>query len=604
MADEETALVTTSDGDRSQPSVAPATATPVDRWHLLVFHAGSSSLFPLPPDGEVLIGRGEDAQLRIAHTSISRAHARIVLAGERATLTDLGSHNGTRVNGIRLARAHDLKPGDVISLGAATLVLQHDAQGAPRRSIVERSQLQERLAEEVARAIRFSRPVTLISIDLGQPLPPLKLAEIVLPGLELINVVGMGGPNELLVVLPEVAVDAAQPVAARLVALLAELAPEARAGLASCPAHAADADALIGVARNTANHARPGHTLAADETVTVRRIGEHRVVIADPAMIHLYDLIARVAESDLPVLILGETGVGKEIAAAAIHQGSRRRDKPLVAINCAAIQELLVESELFGYERGAFSGATAAKPGRLESAHGGTVLLDEVGELSATAQAKLLRAVETRRISRLGAVTERELDIRLLCATNRNLEEEIARGRFRQDLFFRISAATVTLPPLHERPGEIALLAADFLQHFCDELARPLKTLSPEAREALVAYRWPGNVRELKHLMHYLASVVTDRVIEPHHILPRLRGERARTSPLPSAAPSPAGDAAPQFRRVEDEVRELEKDRMERALAAAEGNQRRAAELIGMPLRTFTAKMSRYQIVPSRRRPR
>ena len=603
---EQTLVYRTSDAERRPPDEHPA--------HLIVFHNGSSSLFPLPPAGELLIGRGENAELRIAHSSVSRAHARLTVDNGRVRLADLGSHNGTRVNGIRIASEQELAAGDVVSLGPVTLVLERESGGVARRSIAERSQLRERIGEEVARAIRFARPLTLVAIDLRRPVAPAKLADAVLPRLEPVNIIGLASPSELVIVLPELAIDGATSIATAVVAHLAPLAPEARAGMAACPQHAADGDALTAMARAAAAEARAGQVIAAHQTVTTRVVGEHRVLIADPAMMHLYDLIGRVAASDLPVLILGETGVGKEVAAASIHFASARHKKPLVAINCAAIHEPLLESELFGYERGAFSGATTSKPGRLESAAGGTVLLDEVGELSATAQAKLLRVVETKRISRLGSVQEREIDIRLVCATNRNLEAEIERGRFREDLYFRISAATVNLPPLRDRPGEIQLLASSFLQQFCNEAGGPAKTLSAATRDLLARHRWPGNVRELKNLMHYVATVVPDAVIEPHHVQPRL-GTRTRggAPSAPSAAaderpPTPWRDKTtptalpePQFRKLEDEVRELERDRIARALEAAHGHQGRAAELIGVPLRTFTTKMRLYGLNPPKR---
>ncbi|ADO68529.1 Sigma-54 dependent transcriptional regulator [Stigmatella aurantiaca DW4/3-1] len=226
-------------------------------------------------------------------------------------------------------------------------------------------------------------------------------------------------------------------------------------------------------------------------------LGERVIVVADPAVQRLYELIRRLAASALPVLILGETGAGKENAAFALHHWSRRTGKPFVALNCATIAEPLAESELFGHEKGAFTGAAAPKPGLLETAAGGTVFLDEVGELPLAAQAKLLRALETQRILRVGSTKEREIDIRVVAATHRHLEKEVEAGRFRKDLFFRLGAASVVLPPLRDRPDEVSVLAWRFLTQACAASERPPLVLSQAFLDALSRYDWPGNVREL-----------------------------------------------------------------------------------------------------------
>jgi two-component system response regulator AtoC len=278
-----------------------------------------------------------------------------------------------------------------------------------------------------------------------------------------------------------------------------------------------------------------------------------------------------------------------------------------VVLNCAALQETLVESELFGYEKGAFTGAAASKPGLLEIASGGTVFLDEVGDLSAAAQAKVLRALEVGRLTRLGDVRERDIDIRLVCATNRDLEAEVDAGRFRRDLYFRLSAGTVVLPPLRDRPREVPLLARRFLGAACAKLHRSEMIIAPAAMVALAAYDWPGNVRELKNAMEFVAAVLVEDQVEVWHLPGKLLGESERNDAGPWAGEAPrarpANGGAESFRAdadrlgfrpVADELRELEKRRMREALDASVGVQRRAAELIGMPLRTFTMKFKQY----------
>jgi transcriptional regulator with GAF, ATPase, and Fis domain len=333
-----------------------------------------------------------------------------------------------------------------------------------------------------------------------------------------------------------------------------------------------------------------------DESITLPRedvrmlaIGDRQVVIADPAMARLYELLERLAASELPVLVCGETGAGKEVAASALHQLSRRNTRPLVSLNCAAIHDNLVESELFGYERGAFSGAVTSKPGLLETASGGSLFLDEIGDLPATAQAKLLRVIETKRVLRLGDVRERSIDIRIIAATNRDLIEDVVSGRFRRDLFFRLSGATLWLPPLRDRPRELTILADMFLRDACERQGRAPMQLSPDAHRKLLAMQWPGNVRELKHLMEYVSAAVDVAVVEPHHLDSGVRAESPRSQIV-------VENSTPlrRFRPLAEEIRELEHARISAALTAACGNQRAAAQLLAMPLRTFVFKLKQY----------
>jgi DNA-binding NtrC family response regulator len=337
--------------------------------------------------------------------------------------------------------------------------------------------------------------------------------------------------------------------------------------------------------------------------VTDLRLGERTVVVADPAMVRLYELIRRLAASELPVLILGETGAGKENAAFAVHHWSRRSDKPFVAINCASIAETLVESELFGHEKGAFTGAAASKPGLFETANEGTVFLDEVGELPLAVQAKLLRALETRRILRVGGTREREIDIRIVAATHRHLETEVAAGRFRQDLFFRLGVATVVLPALRDRQYEVRVLAERFLAAAGASSGGGPLSLAPGTLAILERYGWPGNVRELKNTLEYVAATVTEPVVEPRHLPERILAAvvppvaPSAAAPGPEGGPSEASPGSEPLRRavpLAEELRTLERERMAEALRVTGGVKVRAAELLGMPLRTFTFKCKQY----------
>jgi two-component system, NtrC family, response regulator AtoC len=350
---------------------------------------------------------------------------------------------------------------------------------------------------------------------------------------------------------------------------------------------------MTSMSRTAARRAKAGTAGEPSEAATRIELGARHVWIADPAMSRVFALLERIAVSALPVLITGETGVGKENAAYAVHHWSKRTG-PFIAVNCAAIgPESLVESELFGHERGAFTGATSAKAGLFESAAGGTVFLDEVGELPASVQAKLLRALETRRITRIGETREREIDVRIVAATNRALEVEVSEERFRRDLYFRLGGATVVLPPLRDRRCEIPVLAHQFLVAACAGAARDVMTITPAAMQVLLTHSWPGNVRELKNTIDYVVAAAPDDRVEPIDLPERLGGGSIAPAEAPAATTPTSGG---QFRPIAEELKELERRRMAEALAAAGGVKTRAASLIEMPIRTFTLKLKQYRL--------
>lgn len=571
------------------------------RFYLLVVTQETSSIHHLPQAGTILIGRVPEAGIQLHGTAVSRKHASIAIEEGEVRITDLGSSNGTCVNGHRIQGVQPLVSGDAISIGDIMLVLnsaagRRSAAGRPAASLEE---LRRRLKEEIERSRRYQRPLSLLALHFVAP-PQDRAAVLAalaskLPQLHLSS---WSTDAELLIMAPDLASEQGIALAAQLVASLPEGTPEIGAGLACCPADGCDADTLLTASRAAAEAARPSSVMAAQHTATRLQMADRTVLIADPAMMRIYELIRRIAVSDLQVLICGETGVGKENAAFAVHHHSRRSDGPFVAINCAAIPESLVESELFGHEKGAFSGAISSKLGLLESAHGGTVFLDEVGELPLAVQAKLLRALEARCISRVGALRDREIDIRVVAATNRDLEEEVTAGRFRKDLYFRLLAATVILPPLRERPREISLLARTFLADACQRLQRQPATLSAEALQVLSCYGWPGNVRELKNTMDYVAAATQESVVLPHHLPERISGQQpvATASATAPDRPGAAPEGPSTFRPLPEEIRELEVRRLTQALEAAGGVKARAANLIGMPIRTFADRLKHHGI--------
>lgn len=332
-------------------------------------------------------------------------------------------------------------------------------------------------------------------------------------------------------------------------------------------------------------------------------------VIADPTMQRLYALLDVIAPSPLNVLVLGETGTGKEIFAEAIHTGSSRAGAPFLRINCAALSGSLLESELFGHEKGAFTGALGAKMGLFEAADGGTLFLDEVGELPIDTQAKLLRAIEYGEITRLGSVTPRRVDVRYVAATNRDIQQLIGEQRFRSDLFFRLNGFSVTLPPLRKRPKEIIPLARLFLQRAAQ--GRPF-VIAPEAEQTLLSYGWPGNVRELKSVVER-ALVLSGPAshIEPAHLHLPSASESA-PPPIPSRSPS----EAPPFATSEapaigmdtasgdlrSQRESWERSQILSALEKTSGNQKEAAVLLGISRRTLINKIEAYGIARPRKR--
>jgi DNA-binding NtrC family response regulator len=301
-----------------------------------------------------------------------------------------------------------------------------------------------------------------------------------------------------------------------------------------------------------------------------RQAEAHRIITRNPQFLSILESVQKIARSNLPVLISGESGVGKELIARAIHGASPRSSGPFIPINCSAIPENMLESELFGHEKGAFTGAHLRKLGLLEVAHGGVLFLDEVSELIPNLQAKLLRAIETGSFFKVGGTRETSIDTRFLAATNRNLEEEAAKGRFRMDLFFRLSALTVAIPPLRERQEDIALLVDHFIQENPEFQKR---RFGNEALKVLERYPWPGNVRELKNIVHRTLLLTDKEVVEPGD-LPR----------------SLFADYRPASKRLE----EVEKEHILRVLKETGGRRGKAAEILGMDPKTLYRKMLSY----------
>jgi two-component system, NtrC family, response regulator AtoC len=586
--------MTSADQTASRLVRGPTDEGPPGTAYLLVVENDSSSIFHLPRAGAIVVGRGAEAELRLSHATTSKRHATIRVEDGVMRVADLGSHNGTRVNGELVQESRMLGSGDVVSVGDVVLVVHVSSPVVVLRATSAETGWRRRLVEEMDRAVTHHRSLAVIAVGGVDPPAVAKMAAT----LRLIDVVGEGTDGHALLLLPEVDRAQAREIAEAALAAVHPGAPNVRAGLAMCPTDACDADTILLAARAAARRADAGHCAEAEAAATRISLGERHVMVADPAMTRVFALLERLAGSVLPVLITGESGVGKENAAFAVHHWSKREGS-FIAVNCAAIgPESLVESVLFGHDKGAFTGATSAKAGLFESAVGGTVFLDELGELPLAVQAKLLRALEAKCVTRLGETKERPIDVRLVAATNRSLADEVKAGRFREDLYFRLFGATVILPPLRDRKCEIAMLARGFLRDACKRANRPETTITPGAMQALLTYTWPGNIRELKNAMEYVTATAPDDRVEDYDLPEWLGGATPSNTPPPTTLP-PAKvpvDAGTTFRPIAEEVRELERLRMAQALAATGGVRTRAAQLIDMPIRTFTLKLKQYKL--------
>jgi two-component system NtrC family response regulator len=304
------------------------------------------------------------------------------------------------------------------------------------------------------------------------------------------------------------------------------------------------------------------------------------IIARSDAMTKVCRVIEKIAPTSATALLLGESGTGKELLARALHQLSDRKDKPFVAINCAAIPENLLESELFGYERGAFTGASRSTPGKIETADTGTLFLDEIGDMPTPLQAKLLRFLQDRRVERLGSRESHPVDVRIVCATNQNLDAAVKNGSFREDLYFRIAGVTVRIPPLRERSGDAVILAHRLTRKFCEMHGTPPLKLSPDAIAAIDAYAWPGNVRELENRINGAVLLAEERQISAADI------------GLAEAA------EAPSLPTLRDARRLAERDAIQRVLAASDGNLSRAAGLLGISRPTLYDLLGSHDLQP------
>jgi len=337
-------------------------------------------------------------------------------------------------------------------------------------------------------------------------------------------------------------------------------------------------EATSGAAKGTASHQD-------SPTISISSI-----VGSSAQMQEIFKVIGKIAASPSTVLIWGESGTGKELVAFEIHRNSSRADKPFIKINCAAIPSTLIESELFGYEKGAFTGAVGSKPGRFELAHDGTLFLDEVAEMPLEMQVKLLRVLQEQEFERVGGVSTIKVDVRIVAATNKDLEAEARAGRFREDLFYRLNVVPIHIPPLRERKQDIELLVRYFLRQFNSKLKKEITAISPQALEALIAYHWPGNIRQLENALERMVLMSDGAVITAHELPEEI------AALLPPSGAADSGDDSDQSpttfkEKVKKQTQTLERGLIEKALEETSGNVTRAASILGLSRKGLQLKI-------------
>jgi two-component system response regulator AtoC len=560
----------------TQDAGATAMAAPGHPHAFLVIHIddGGSRVVELPDAVDVTFGRSRAATIVVESEKVSKMHARVRRTGDVIEVEDLGSRNGTRVNGDKIEGIRRIQSGDEIAIGPVQAVVGVTSGLRRATPVADDATGEARLASEVDRAVRYHRPVTLGLIRVANDL----VIDAIARSLRPMDLIAEDAGDDYLVVLPELGRTDGTAAVERLLDFARAAGVPASAATALAPDDGTTVETLIG-------HLRAGLRSGRSPRETVVATSGTEPIVLDAQMRRVYSLVERIADTPMTVLILGETGVGKELVTEAIHRRSSRRDRPLIKLNCAALPESLLESELFGYERGAFTGAERRKVGFFEAADGGTLFLDEIGEMPLALQAKLLRVLERKVITRVGGTTEVAADARLIAATHRDLEADVRAGRFRQDLLFRIGGFTVVVPPLRDRPTEIVPLAEHFARLTAAEQGRPAPSIAEDARDALTGYTWPGNVRELKNAIERALVLCGDAITAPD--LPeKLRDAGQRVRPV-----APAAD-------MRGHLAEVERAAIVAALDSEDGNQTRAARRLGLSRRALIYKMEKYGLKP------
>lgn len=629
----------------------------------------------LSPQQLITLGRAPTNRIVVSDEICSRNHCELFFSSGRWFIRDLGSRNGTRVQGELITGDVELRPGETIQLGSTLLVFVWESQSSGRDPLeadtaTNLAQMPEILERAPHNRYRSAAPAAArdresrdlgqlyrLALEMGNATNMAQLAGIVLEALlegtradigavlilpagkppkpKNLNLVGyksrlgVGGYQQVSEHLTNLVISDQEAVLARdlhtdqkvkfskslsdICAQSVVCAPIKSEGAfygvihlycmdLDNPLKRDDLDFTIAVADQLAvavgglgqrDQLATGLAQAVNENQTLREQlqAETELVGASPLMIRLRERILRIAPTGATVLIRGESGVGKELVARAIHTNSKRRDGAFVTMNCAALSESLLESELFGHEKGAFTGAVGRKIGKFEQAHGGTIFLDEVGEMSPAIQAKFLRVLEGHAYERVGGGVPVQVDVRVVAATNRDLEKSVAENEFRQDLYFRLQVVELFVEPLRERQVDIPVLANYFLQKFARKTGRAVTAFSEEALDALVDYHWPGNVRELQNTIERAVILCADTIVERQDIQLSALGAGGPVEARPYPVESPV---AGEFRAVPLDL--IEQEHILAMLEWTGWNKSQAAQLLGIERSTLDRKLKRYDV--------
>ena len=587
---------------------------------LLLHYRDGAKLVPLRAGHPVVVGRGEEADVNLEDRILSRLHAEFLLTQEGLLrVRDLGSTNGTHVRGRRVESA-ELSGETEATLGGVIASLHWlKPRGAGLRDLEQHEAFVAAAERELVRARFFKRSVALLMVCRREEeaLPLRKWAPQVQELQRAVDRAALYGPATLELLLPEVSTEQALAFANELISASKGALV---VGLALFP-HSQSVEELIASAREALSRASSAQPAVLAQAAPFRVIAVQGAASGpsceSPAMKELMRTAARAARGVIPLLLLAETGAGKEVLARTLHEASPRAAAPMLSVNCAAIPETLLESTLFGHEKGAFTGAHSQHRGVFESASGGTVFLDEIGELPLSAQAALLRVLESKTLTRVGGTKELNVDVRIIAATHRDLRSMVEQGRFREDLLYRLNAMTLEIPPLRARKEDLPLLVQRFLAEAAERNGIAQPSVSTEAMTLLAAHSWPGNVRELKNVIERAVVICESTVIGVEDLPLHLLGQRSVSPKAASLAPaSPATSSASQprasqlsaqlanklvlpldsgedFRSI---MERLEAEVLTEALRQCEWNQTKAARLLQMPLRTLVHKLKSHNL--------
>ena len=594
----------------AESAESPGKVDEVRRRHfsLVVYHRNGVQVVPLEPGQSVVVGRSAPSDCIVAESELSRRHARFEVVRDEVWVHDLDSTNGTWVDNARVESAC-VAQGGTVRLGSVIVAVDtFDQPGSPFHRLSGHDQFVSILDEEVFRARAFRRTVAVVMVRGFGDLHHIsqwfqRIRKLMRP----IDRAAMYAPDTLEIGLPEAGLGEALRLAHAMVR--DATVPDLGCGIALFPDSGMTGEALIDEAKSAVGRATPKSPIQIAAPQSMRwaepSSKPSAPVIFSPAMRQIYETVERLAKTHVPVLIHGETGTGKELVARAIHERGARRSNRICCVNCGAVPNQLVESILFGHERGAFSGAERAAKGVFEEADGGTVLLDEIGELPLSAQAALLRVLENKRVTPVGSTEERVLDVRIIAATHCDLEAMCREGRFRYDVWFRLNTVVLELPPLRERREEIPALVERFIEQ---SNSSHVVGIEDDALEMLENYHWPGNIRELRNVVERavvlahgssitindLPQRVRDEMSEGTHGLMTVSQPGIGSTKLHAIDAEPAEDGQVEPGDFKARVQRFELQLIKSALDDTGGNQTRAAKRLGIPLRTLVRKIKTY----------